>query len=76
MCDKVANRCFLAFIYISDWYKNQKLCDSVVSEDSFIIKIWIKSDLLLIKDKFFLYIIIKLILIMTIILMKMIVILL
>ena len=39
MCDKVANRCFLAFIYISDWYKNQKLCDSVVSEDSFIMKI-------------------------------------
>ena len=38
MCDKVFNKCFLVFIYISDQYKTQETCDSFISEDCFAIR--------------------------------------
>ena len=38
MCDKVFNKRFLVFIYISDQYKTQEKCDSFISEDPFVIR--------------------------------------
>ena len=36
MCDIVVNGCFLAFTYITDQYKTQQICDSLISEDPFL----------------------------------------
>ena len=37
MCDKAINKCFLAFIYITDRHKTQEMCDRAVSEDHFML---------------------------------------
>ena len=37
MCDKAANRCFLLFIHILDWYKAQEMRDRVIFEDPFML---------------------------------------
>ena len=37
MCDKVLNICLVTFDSIPDWYKTQRMCDRVVSEDPLLI---------------------------------------
>ena len=37
MCDKAVNKCFLAFIYILDWYKTRQMCDRAIYEDPFML---------------------------------------
>ena len=37
MSDKAVNRCFLAFAYILDQCKTQKICNRVISEDTFML---------------------------------------
>ena len=41
MCNKAVNRCLFGFVYVPDWYKIQEMCDSVISEDPFIVPIGI-----------------------------------
>ena len=42
MCDKGVNRCFLVFSIIPDWYRTWEICDSVASENAFLIVMNIK----------------------------------
>ena len=34
---KAFNKSFIAFIYIPDQYKTQKMCDRIIYEDAFLI---------------------------------------
>ena len=38
ICDKAVDICSFVFHCIPDWYKGQKMCDKVFSEDPFMIK--------------------------------------
>ena len=37
MCDKAVNRCFFVFDSISNQYKAQEMCKTIVSEDPSLI---------------------------------------
>ena len=38
MCYMAFNECFLAFIYIPNWYKSQEMYDRVISKNPFSIR--------------------------------------
>ena len=76
MCDEAADDRLAAFKFIPDWFVTSKTLENFDNASHnnilFLMKILIKSHLLLIKDIFLLQIFKKLILILIIILMKMI----
>ena len=77
MCDEAVDDCLAALKFIPDWFGTSKVLEKfhnafLANDDIlFLMKILIKSYLLLIKDIFLLLILIKLVLVKKVILMKM-----